>query len=48
MPILPVIVEAGEKLSLCDNDHSGPLGHYFPKDNLHEAHLLFCKEHGSV
>lgn len=48
LPILPVTVEAGQKLSLCDNDHSGPLGHYFPKDNLHEAHLLFCKDHGSV
>lgn len=40
------IVEVGQKLSLCDNDHSCPLGHRFPEDDLHEAHLLFCREGG--
>lgn len=38
-----LIVEVSQKLSLYDNDHSGPLDHYSPEDNLNEAHLLFCK-----
>lgn len=43
-----MIVGVGQKLSLRDNDHSCPLGHHFPEGDLHEAHLLFCKEEGSA
>jgi hypothetical protein len=43
-----VVIEVGQKLSLCDNDHSCLLGHHFPEDNLNKAHLLFCKEVGSA
>lgn len=38
-----VIIEAGQKLSLYDNDHVCPLGYPFPEDNLSELICCFAR-----